>query len=134
MCDIVNLRISANSSDEQLGDDTPKFSRSISDNLRDVTTSTSHSHDILLDHMDNSPEGSSSRALDGMAEQEEYTWAMKDGDQVASHSEETERDLKDLNGSVMNNHDRKQTTLKKKKITAKSKNASKLSIPGLASR
>ncbi|KAH7660132.1 Nucleotide-binding alpha-beta plait domain-containing protein [Dioscorea alata] len=133
MCDIVNTRTSTDSSDEQFGDDTTTFSQPMSDNFRDVTTSRPHSHHIPLDHIDNFPEGSSSGGLAGMTEQE-YTWAMKDKYQITSHSEETERGLEDSNGSVMNNHDRKQTTLKKKKIKAKPKNASKLSIPGLTSR
>ncbi|XP_039141677.1 uncharacterized protein LOC120278964 [Dioscorea cayenensis subsp. rotundata] len=133
MCDIVNTRISADSSDEQFSDDTSSFSQPMYDNFRDVTTSRSHSHQFPLDHIDNSPEESSSGGLDGMTEQE-YTWAMKDKDQITSHSEETDRGLEDSNDSVMNNHDRKQTTLKKKKIKVKSKNTSKLSMPGLTSR
>lgn len=133
MCDIVNTRISADSSDEQFSDDTTSFSQPMYDNFRDVTTSRSHSHHIPLDHIDNSPEESSSGGLDGMTEQE-YTWAMKDKDQITSHSEKTERGLEDSNDSVTNNHDRKQTTLKKKKIKVKSKNTSKLSMPGLTSR
>lgn len=133
MCDIVNTRISADSSDEQFSDDTSSFSQPMYDNFRDVTTSRSHSHQFPLDHIDNSPEESSSGGLDGMTEQE-YSWAMKDKDQITSHSEETDRGLEDSNDSVMNNHDRKQTTLKKKKIKVKSKNTSKLSMPGLTSR
>ncbi|KAJ0960399.1 hypothetical protein J5N97_001761 [Dioscorea zingiberensis] len=127
MCDIVNPHISMNYSGEQSSDNTPRFTQSKSDNLGNKTTSGSHMHHISLESTDNSLEGSSSRALDVMTE-EEYTRAMNDGDHIASHPEETERGLEDLNGSIVSNHDRKQTTLKKKKIKLKSKNAPKLSI------